>query len=242
MSRTVPSASPTRPPSEPAPRGALQAVLFDMDGLLVDTEPLWFEVESTVMARLGGAWDSADQEELVGGSLERTLDYLLARASCPQSRETVARWMVGGMVELLDRRPIATLPGALELLAEVAAAGVPYALVTSSERVIMEAVLRQLKVTFPVTVCGEDVAATKPSPEPYLLAAARLGADPRRCAALEDSPNGVAAAQAAGCLTVAVPNLLPIPAARGRVVVASLAEVTLAGLAGWVAARCGQAS
>ena len=101
----------------------------------------------------------------------------------------------------------------------------------------MEAVLRQLKVTFPVTVCGEDVAATKPNPEPYLLAAARLGADPRRCAALEDSPNGVAAAEAAGCLTVAVPNLLPIPAADGRVVVASLADVSLAGLAGLVTAR-----
>ena len=233
----MPDSQPKLAEAPGATGGELQAVLFDMDGLLVDTEPLWFEVESAVMARLGGDWGAGDQEQLVGGSLERTLDYLLARATRPRSRATVAEWMVGGMVELLDSRPIAALPGALRLLAEVAAAGVPHALVTSSERVIMKAVLRQLKVSFPVTVCGEDVAATKPDPAPYLLAAARLGADPRWCAALEDSPNGVAAAEAAGCLTVAVPNLVPIPAADGRVVVASLTEVSLAVLAGLVAAR-----
>jgi HAD superfamily hydrolase (TIGR01509 family) len=233
----VPDSQPELAEAPGAARDALQAVMFDMDGLLVDTEPLWFEVESAVMARLGGDWGAGDQEQLVGGSLERTLDYLLGKATRPRSRATVAGWMVGGMVELLGTRPITALPGALRLLGEVAAAGVPHALVTSSERVIMEAVLRQLKVSFPVTVCGEDVAATKPDPEPYLLAAARLGADPRWCAALEDSPNGVAAAEAAGCLTVAVPNLVPIPAADGRVVVASLTEVSLAVLAGLVAAR-----
>jgi HAD superfamily hydrolase (TIGR01509 family) len=235
--RAVPEAQPGRAGPAREAGGELQAVMFDMDGLLVDTEPLWYEVESAVMARLGGDWGPADQQELVGGSLERTLDYLLARATRPQRRETVAGWMVDGMVELLDSRPIMALPGALRLLAEVAAAGVPHALVTSSERVIMAAVLRQLQVSFPVTVCGEDVAATKPDPEPYLRAAGRLGADPRRCAALEDSPNGVAAAEAAGCLTVAVPNLVPIPPADGRIVVASLTEVSLAGLAGLVAAR-----
>ena len=233
----MPDSQPELAEAPGAARDALQAVMFDMDGLLVDTEPLWFEVESAVMARLGGDWGAGDQEQLVGGSLERTLDYLLGKATRPRSRATVAGWMVGGMVELLGTRPITALPGALRLLGEVAAAGVPHALVTSSERVIMEAVLRQLKVSFPVTVCGEDVAATKPDPAPYLLAAARLGADPRWCAALEDSPNGVAAAEAAGCLTVAVPNLVPIPAADGRVVVASLTEVSLAVLAGLVAAR-----
>ena len=233
----MPDSQPELAEAPGAARDALQAVMFDMDGLLVDTEPLWFEVESAVMARLGGDWGAGDQEQLVGGSLERTLDYLLGKATRPRSRATVAGWMVGGMVELLGTRPITALPGALRLLGEVAAAGVPHALVTSSERVIMEAVLRQLKVSFPVTVCGEDVAATKPDPEPYLLAAARLGADPRWCAALEDSPNGVAAAEAAGCLTVAVPNLVPIPAADGRVVVTSLTEVSLAELARLVAAR-----
>ena len=206
---------------------SLLGVLFDMDGLLVDTEPLWFEVESSVMDRLGGRWDSSDQQALVGGSLNRSLDYLLGKATRPASREVVARWMLDGMVELLSTRPVPVLPGARELIAEVAAAGVPYGLVTSSERPIMAAVLDRLEVTFPVTVCGDDVSHSKPDPEPYLLAAAKVGADPRQCVALEDSPNGVAAAEAAGCVTVAVPSLVPIPPASTRLVVSSLAELSL---------------
>jgi HAD superfamily hydrolase (TIGR01509 family) len=215
----------------------LLGVLFDMDGLLVDTEPLWFEVESTVMDRLGGSWGPEDQEALVGGSLNRSLDYLLAKATRPVSRETVARWMVDGMVDLLTTRPVPVMPGARELLAEVAAAGVPYGLVTSSERPVMEAVLARLEVRFPVTVCGDDVSRSKPDPEPYLLAAAKVGADPRQCAALEDSPNGVAAAEAAGCLTVAVPSMVPIPPAGSRLVVRSLTELSLDRLRALAGAR-----
>jgi HAD superfamily hydrolase (TIGR01509 family) len=233
----VPDAQPGAAGDAGHARAGLQAVLFDMDGLLVDTEPLWFEVESRVMARLGGAWTTADQQALIGGSLARSVGYLLKRASHPVSPDTVAAWMVGGMVDLLTTRPVPVLPGARRLVAEVAAAGVPHALVTSSDRVVMEAVLAQLTISFPVTVCGEDVAATKPSPEPYLLAAARLGAQPRRCAAIEDSPNGVASAEAAGCLTIAVPSLVPIPPRPGRVVLASLADLSLADLRDLAAAR-----
>jgi HAD superfamily hydrolase (TIGR01509 family) len=215
---------------------SLLGVLFDMDGLLVDTEPLWFEVESSVMDRLGGSWGSADQQALVGGSLNRSLDYLLGKATRPASRQVVARWMLDGMVELLSTRPVPVLPGARELIAEVAAAGVPYGLVTSSEGPIMAAVLDRLEITFPVTVCGDDVSHSKPDPEPYLLAAAKVGADPRQCVALEDSPNGVAAAEAAGCVTVAVPSLVPIPPASTRLVVSSLAELSLDRLRALVAA------
>lgn len=215
----------------------LLGVLFDMDGLLVDTEPLWFEVESSVMERLGGSWGPEDQEALVGGSLNRSLDYLLGKATRPASRETVARWMVDGMVDLLTTRPVPAMPGARELLAEVAAAGVPYGLVTSSERPVMEAVLSRLEVRFPVTVCGDDVSHSKPDPEPYLLAAAKVGADPRQCVALEDSPNGVAAAEAAGCLTVAVPSMVPIPPAPTRLVVSSLTELSLDRLRALAGAR-----
>lgn len=217
--------------------GELAGVLFDMDGLLVDTEPLWFEVESGVMARLGGSWSESDQAALVGGSLARSLDYLLGKATRPASRATVARWMVEGMVELLATRPVPVLPGARELVAEVAAAGVPYGLVTSSEGPVMMAVLDRLEITFPVTVCGDDVSRSKPDPEPYLLAAEKVGADPRHCVALEDSPNGVAAAEAAGCVTVAVPSLVPIPPGARRLVVGSLAELSLARLQALAAAR-----
>jgi HAD superfamily hydrolase (TIGR01509 family) len=215
----------------------LLGVLFDMDGLLVDSEPLWFEVESAVMARLGGSWGEQDQAALVGGSLDKSLDYLLAKATRPASRASVARWMVEGMVELLSTREVPVMPGARQLLAEVAGAGVPYGLVTSSERPVMEAVLSRLEVTFPVTVCGDDVSHSKPDPEPYLLAAAKLGADPGGCVAIEDSPNGVAAAEGAGCITVAVPSIVPIPAADGRTVVGSLAELSLARLQALAAAR-----
>jgi HAD superfamily hydrolase (TIGR01509 family) len=121
-------------------------------------------------------------------------------------------------------------PGARELLAEVAAAGVPYGLVTSSQREFADAVLAATGMRFPVTVCGEDVTATKPDPEPYLLGAKLLDTDPACCVALEDSPNGVASATAAGCRVVAIPSLVPIPAAPGRLVVSSLRDVSLATL------------
>ena len=206
---------------------ALQAVLFDMDGLLVDTEPLWFEIESEVMARLGGDWSQADQAELVGGSLQTTLDYLLGKATRPVSRERLARWMLDGMVSRLNRSPVTLRPGAFDLLAEVRAAGAPYALVTSSERVIMDAVLRGTGLEFPVTVCAEDVTRIKPDPEPYLLATKLLGVDPASSVVLEDSPNGVVAAEAAGCRVIAVPNVAPVPSAPGRVIVDSLTEVSL---------------
>jgi HAD superfamily hydrolase (TIGR01509 family) len=215
----------------------LLGVLFDMDGLLVDSEPLWFEVESSVMARLGGSWGERDQAALVGGSLDKSLDYLLAKATRPASRRTVGRWMVDGMVELLSSREVPVMPGARQLLAQVAAAGVPYGLVTSSERPVMEAVLARLEITFPVTVCGDDVSHSKPDPEPYLLAAAKLGAEPGGCVAIEDSPNGVAAAEAAGCMTIAVPSIVAIPPAPGRTVVSSLAELSLARLQVLAAAR-----
>jgi HAD superfamily hydrolase (TIGR01509 family) len=215
-----------RSTAKPAGR-QLQGVLFDMDGLLVDSEPLWFEVESEVMARLGGAWSEADQHALLGGSLPRTVAYLLARAARPASADDVARWLVDGMTGLLAARGPQVLPGAAELLGEVRAAGIAHALVTSSERPIMEAVISHPGLNFDVTVCAADVRRSKPDPEPYLRAAALLGADPRFCVALEDSPNGVAAAEAAGCKLVAVPSLVPIVERPGRAVAASLSEVSL---------------
>jgi HAD superfamily hydrolase (TIGR01509 family) len=205
----------------------LQAVLFDMDGLLVDSEPLWYEAEKAVIARLGGSWTESDQHALVGGSMEVTVRYLLSKATRPASPATVARWLAASMAELVSSRPLPVMPGARELLGQVAASGLPYGLVTSSEREIMDIVLGRLGTRFPVTVCAGDVSRCKPDPECYLLAAAKLSVDPRRCVALEDSPNGVAAAEAAGCLTIAVPSLVEIPEAPDRLVVGSLAELSL---------------
>ena len=212
-----------RPPRRPT---ALRAVLFDMDGLLVDSEPLWFEVERAVMARLGGQWGEADQQALIGGSLDRTVSRLLAKAAAPASREDVARWLVAEMAALIGARGLQLQPGAGPLLAGLDAAGVPCALVTASSRAIMEAVLKATGLSFSVTVCGEDVRRGKPDPEPYLLAAAGLGAPASGCVVLEDSPTGVAAARAAGCPVIAVPSV-PVPPGPGLLTVESLEGVSI---------------
>jgi HAD superfamily hydrolase (TIGR01509 family) len=174
--------------------GRLDAVFFDMDGLLVDSEPLWFEVETQIMARMGGAWSHADQQQLVGGPPSRSLAYMLARAARPAPEETVARWMAEGVNGLVRRHGVPMMPGARELLAEVSAAGVPRALVTSAHRDLMAAVLEKTGAAFDVTVCADDIRHGKPDPEPYLLAAGLLGVDPGRAVALEDSLTGIASA------------------------------------------------
>ncbi len=207
--------------------GALRAVLFDMDGLLVDSEPLWFEAERSVMSRLGGTWASADQRELIGGSLAHTVGYMRSRARRPVPPGQIASWLLGTMTDLVTAGRVPLMPGAAELLASLDAAGVPRALVTSAQRQIMTAVLASTGLAFAVTVCGEDVLAGKPGPEPYQRAAALLGEAPSRCVALEDSPNGVASALAAGCPVIAIPSLHPIPQRPRCLVAGSLREVTL---------------
>ena len=215
---------------------ALRAVLWDMDGLLVDSEPLWFEVERTVMARLGGQWGKADQQALIGGSLDRTVSWLLAKAAVPASRDDVARWLVAEMAALIGARGLPLQPGAGPLLAGLDAVGVPCALVTASSRAIMEAVLKVTALSFSVTICGEDVRRGKPDPEPYMLAADRLGVPTAGCVVLEDSPTGIAAALAAGCPVIAVPSV-PVPPDPGLVTVRSLEEVGIDLLEGVVTGK-----
>ena len=207
----------------------LQAVLFDMDGLLVDSEPLWLEVETAIMARLGSTWGPADQAQLIGGSLPRSTAYMQRRAARPVARDDIARWLTQGMAALIRERGVPLMPGAAELLAGIEAAGIPAALVTSAEPDIMAAALDSIGVRFTATVCAADVTRKKPDPEPYLRAAARLGAAPGRCVALEDSPPGLAAAHAAGCAVIAVPSVPP-PPGLARLTVSSLRVVDVATL------------
>lgn len=228
--------APAVPSLRRSPAGGLQAVLFDMDGLLVDSEPLWFETERAVMARMGGTWTRADQEHLIGGALAHSVGYMRSRAARPAPPEVVAHWLVDGMAALVRERGLPLKPGAAPLLAQIASAGLPTALVTSSERAIMKVALEVTGLAFAATVCGADVSRSKPDPEPYLLAASLLGADPRRCVALDDSPAGVASAEAAGCAVVAVPSV-PMPARPGRTLVASLTEVDLAALQQMISIR-----
>jgi HAD superfamily hydrolase (TIGR01509 family) len=166
----------------------LQAVMFDMDGLLVDSEPLWFEAEAAIMTRLGSPWGPADQQHLIGGSLARSTAYMHSKAAEPVPREVIGQWLTAGMADLVRARGVQVMPGALDLLAEVAEAGLPHALVTSAEPEIMAAALDSIGVRFPVTVCAADVARGKPDPEPYLQASARLGVAPGRSVARRTHP------------------------------------------------------
>lgn len=213
----------------------LRAVLFDMDGLLIDSEGLWLEVETEVMAWLGGPWGPEYQERMVGGSLDRAVTYMLSLTGPVATPEEVGRRMLDGMAERLSQQ-VPLMPGAKELLVEVRAAGLPCALVSSSNRLLIEHALDGIgRDLFTVSVAGDEVTKTKPHPEPYLTAARLLGVDPRRAVALEDSPTGVTAAEAAGCVTVAVPGVVPVPAAPGRTVIDSLRSIDLAWLTGLIA-------
>jgi HAD superfamily hydrolase (TIGR01509 family) len=209
----------------------LAAVFFDMDGLLVDTEPLWFETEVLVSRRLGlPSWTHADQQALLGGSLERSVAYLLARATRPVPPAVLADWIMDDVEDRIRAEGAPVRPGARELYLSLLNDAVPVALVTSSQRRFMDVVLESTGFRFPVTVCAQDVAHTKPDPEPYQLATKLLGVAPGSCVVLEDSPNGVASGEAAGCHVVAVPSFIPIPPAPGRTVVPSLAALTPAHL------------
>lgn len=217
--------------------GALQAVVFDMDGLLVDTEPIWYEVEAAIMARLGNTWSREQQELLLGGSMENTVQYLVSRARRPApAAQVVEGWLVTEMLARIGEG-VSTRPGAVDLLDAVAAAGVPAALVSSSYRVLIDAVLRELGASrFTVSVAGDEVAHPKPDPEAYGRAAELLGIDPRCAVAFEDSDSGTSAAVAAGFVTVCVPSVMPVPGGPGRVLRDSLVGVTVDWLAGLVGA------
>jgi HAD superfamily hydrolase (TIGR01509 family) len=212
--------------------GGLQAVLFDMDGLLVSTEETWFAVETQLMAELGSTWGPEHQAALVGGPLAHSAQYMLDLSGRSDiDRAWVETALLDGMVTRLHEGPVRWMPGARELLAEVTGAGVPAALVSSSSRNVMDAVLAAIGGDwFSTTVSADDVARTKPYADPYLAAAAALGLDPTCCVALEDSTTGAASARDAGCVTVAVPSVVPVDPATVDAVVASLADIDLSWL------------
>lgn len=199
----------------------LQAVLFDMDGTLVDTERLWWEAVEKVSGR---SLTEADQPKVLGRPVEHTAAWLAAVTGAPAAdlAGTLHR-------EFADRvrAGIVPRPGALNLLDALAREGVPTALVTASPRAVADTVLEVLGPSrFAVTVTADDTEHIKPAPDPYLAACRALGADPARCVAVEDTPTGVNSAEAAGCAVLAVPPLAPIATAPRRTVLDSLEGVT----------------
>lgn len=229
MTSTIP-ASLTRT----AEGAALQAVLLDMDGTLVDTEGFWWDTEVEVFAGLGHRLDEAWKDVVVGGPMTRSAGYLVEATGADITLDELTVLLndtfekrIGGGVPLM--------PGAARLLAELGRHRIPTALVSASHRRIIDRVLESVgSHHFALTVAGDEVSRTKPHPEPYLTAASGFGADPRLCAVIEDTATGVAAAEAAGCRVVAVPSVSPIAPAAGRVVVGSLEEVDLTFLRGLI--------
>jgi beta-phosphoglucomutase-like phosphatase (HAD superfamily) len=208
------------------------AVLWDMDGTLVDTEPYWFDIEFELVAEFGGTWSNADAHSLVGFDLLDSAHELRTRGGVRlEPVEVVERLLDGVIRRVADQLP--WRPGAPELLAECVAADVPCVLVTMSWRRLADAVIAAAPPgSFVTSVTGDEVSNGKPDPEPYLVAAAALGVDPAACVAIEDSPTGVAAALAAGCATLGVPHVVPVAAAPGLTLVDSLVGIELADLRG----------
>ncbi|MFK0292304.1 HAD family hydrolase [Streptomyces sp. NPDC090442] len=210
-----------------AEAATLQAVFLDLDGTLVDTEGFWWEAEAEVFAGLGHVLDDSHREVVVGGPMSRSAGYLLRATGADIGLAELSTLLNEAFVARISRG-VALMPGARRLLSELAAHRVPTALVSASHRSVIEQMLHSLgPENFALTVAGDDLARTKPHPDPYLTAAARLGVDPARCAVVEDTLTGVRAGEAAGCLVVAVPSVTPVPPAPGRRVVRTLEEVDL---------------
>jgi HAD superfamily hydrolase (TIGR01509 family) len=198
-----------------------------MDGTLVDTEGFWWDAEVEVFAEMGHYIDEAHREVVVGGPMTRSLGHLISVTGTNATLAELSALINRRFTELIGRG-VPLMPGARRLLTELGAHGMPTALVSASHRHIIDSVLRSLgPENFALSIAGDEVARTKPHPEPYLVAAARLGADPARCVVIEDTPTGVTAAEAAGCRVVAVPSIAPIESAPGRSVVRSLEHIDL---------------
>ena len=211
-------------------RGGVQrpaAVLWDLDGTLIDTEPLWKQAEHALVAEHGGTWTDADALAIVGSDLLDAARYIRHVGGVDLEPVELVDRLIDGVLAGVGDEP-RWRPGAIELLGELTEASVPCALVTMSWQRIVDRVAELLPgMPFDALVAGDQVRNGKPHPEPYLAAAAALGVDPSDCVAIEDSPTGAASANAAGCTVLVVPNMVAVAPHPRRVVVPSLRGVTL---------------
>ncbi|GIG26109.1 HAD family hydrolase [Cellulomonas denverensis] len=204
------------------------AVLWDMDGTLVNTEPLWMAAETELVHSWGGQWTHEDGLSLVGNPLTTSAGILQSRGVDLSSDEIIEYLSVRVRAGVAASTP--WQPGARDLLVALAEAGVPQALVTSSYR-NLALPFAEVAGVFAAVVAGDDVEHAKPHPEPYLTAADLLGVDVHDCVIVEDSPSGIGSAVAAGGRVLAVEVFTAIPDLPGLSVTGSLADVTVADLA-----------
>lgn len=218
----------TKPAKPFATAARPQAVLWDFDSTLVDTEPIWMRSEAATMAEFGARWSEQDSADHVGQSLPTVGAAMAARIGRAEvTAEQVLAKLIGKLLEgALAAGEQLFLPGAEELVRQMQAEGVRTALVSSSFRHILDTILAGLPdLHFEVVVGGDEVSANKPDPAPYLRAAELLGVDPAQCVVIEDSNSGADSGNAAGMVVIAVPAVVPVAPARRRVVIDSLQGV-----------------
>lgn len=211
----------------------MRAVLWDMDGTLVDSEKLWDIAMHALYARMGAVLTAEVRESTVGGSSETVMRIVyddIGLDPDPAAMAESADWLHDYTAELFDRG-LPWQPGAQELLEALTAAGIPMALVTNTRRNLTERAMKTIgQHYFTVSVCGDEVEHAKPAPDPYLRAAEMLGVPAADCLAVEDSVTGTVAAEGAGCPVLVVPNDVEVPASARRRHVTSLESLDVAAL------------
>ena len=216
----------------------LQAVLFDMDGTLCDTEPAWMACETRMAAAAGVAWTIEDGLSLVGNNLVDSGRLLKERFGLDETPEQIVEQLISDVIDEVKVSGVEWRPGAIELVRALNDAGVPVALVTMSYRRFAQPIVDQMPDgVFDAVVAGDEVNRGKPHPEAYLAAADRLGVDAAGCIAIEDSPIGAVSARDAGCRVIVVPNHVPVPLSADMVERRTLSGMTVDELASLLAER-----
>ena len=211
--------------------GAPAAVVFDLDGVLIDSEQVWDAAREDLVRERGGTWNERATTDMMGMSSKEWSSYMNDRLDVPMTPAEINDDVVRRVASTYEHG-LPLLPHALETVRELAARW-PLGLASSSNRPTIDLVLEQagVRACFAAVVSSEEVANGKPAPDVYLAAARELDVDPKDCAAIEDSTNGIKSAVAAGMRTIAVPNRQFRPdddvLASAAVIVSSLAEVTV---------------
>jgi HAD superfamily hydrolase (TIGR01509 family) len=203
-----------------------EAVFFDMDGLMVDSEPEWFLSEIDVTKPFGYTWLEEDQIACLGGPLSKVGQYMFDKCGQQQSPQFFTQTLIDTQVARM-RGNTPTMPGAIELVRELQSHGVKTGLVSASPRNIVDAVLDNLgHELFPFSISADDVKKTKPDPEGYLKAATMSGSEISECLIFEDSLTGMNAAIASGAYLIGVPHLVTIEESNRVRVIKSLEQLS----------------
>ena len=211
----------------------MSAILFDMDGTIIDSEPLWLQAEIQVMAELGCHWDEQDQINCLGGPMERTEKYMQDRSGNVKPYGYFGQ-RLNEVMKLKFVKDLELIPNALELITKSKEAGLKTALVTASGRELTNSALTRFpENSFDIAISRDDVANSKPHPEPYLMAAERLKVKIDECLVLEDSMTGVRAGLDSGAQVVAISHIISITTEKNLRVISNLSEITFKQLVEW---------